>query len=345
MTTGSPQPGVVEAAPAKLNLALHVTGLREDGYHELESLVTFCRDACDRIRVENADSDRFSLSGSMAAKIEGGDNLALRARDWLREKRLSDASPVAVHLEKTLPVSSGIGGGSADAAATLRGLCRLWSIEIDTLSMDQLAFDLGADVPMCLKSRPALASGIGERLTRVPAMPEFAVVLVNPGLPVSTPAVFRVLPNKQNPTLPRATPAATDLGSLARLSREHPQRLGSAGDRARARDRRHSRSAQAGARAIRPHVRFRRDLLRHLRHAGCSTRRRRLASHAPPPAGMSPRPEPPPARSTRHEHALTRRPFIPVGIAVLTVSDTRTPDRRPLRATRWSGASRTPATG
>jgi 4-diphosphocytidyl-2-C-methyl-D-erythritol kinase len=213
MTTGSPQPGVVEAAPAKLNLALHVTGLREDGYHELESLVTFCRDACDRIRVENADSDRFSLSGSMAAKIEGGDNLALRARDWLREKRLSDASPVAVHLEKTLPVSSGIGGGSADAAATLRGLCRLWSIEIDTLSMDQLAFDLGADVPMCLKSRPALASGIGERLTRVPAMPEFAVVLVNPGLPVSTPAVFRVLPNKQNPTLPRATPAATDLGS------------------------------------------------------------------------------------------------------------------------------------
>lgn len=212
MTTGSsPQPGVVETAPAKLNLALQVTGQRSDGYHELESLVTFCRDACDRIRVADADSDRFALSGSMAAKIERCDNLVLRARDWLRTRRSANASPIEIHLEKDLPVSSGIGGGSADAAATLRALCRLWSIEIDTLSMEQLAFELGADVPMCVASRPALASGIGERLTLVPAMPAFAVVLANPGLPVSTPAVFRALPNKQNTALPRTTPATAEL--------------------------------------------------------------------------------------------------------------------------------------
>lgn len=211
MTASSPQSGVVEAAPAKLNLALHVTGQRGDGYHELESLVTFCRDACDRIRVDVADSDRFSLSGSMAAKIERCDNLVLRARDWLRDRRSGNASPVEIHLEKDLPVSSGIGGGSADAAATLRALCRLWGSDINALSMDQLAFELGADVPMCVASRPAVASGIGERLTLVPAMPDFAVVLVNPGLPISTPAVFRALPNKQNNALPRETPATAEL--------------------------------------------------------------------------------------------------------------------------------------
>ncbi len=213
MTTGRQQPGVVEAAPAKLNLALHVTGQRGDGYHELESLVTFCRDASDQISVDIADSDLFSLSGSMASRIEGSDNLVLLARDWLRNRRPSIVSPVEIYLEKTLPVSSGIGGGSADAAATLRALCRLWGVEVDTLSMDQLAFELGADVPMCVLSRPALASGIGERLTRVPAMPEFAIVLVNPGLPVSTPAVFRALPCKQNDALSLDTPATADLNS------------------------------------------------------------------------------------------------------------------------------------
>lgn len=202
--------GVSEAAPAKVNLALHVTGQRSDGYHALASLVTFCEDACDQIRIETADADRFSISGPRAGQISEADNLVLKARDWLRGHLGSAASPVAIDLQKALPISAGLGGGSADAAAALRALSQLWAISIDDLPMDRLAFELGADVPMCLVSRPALASGIGERLTLV-TMPSFALVLANPGLPVSTPAVFRKLARKQNGALASQMPTTPDL--------------------------------------------------------------------------------------------------------------------------------------
>lgn len=118
----------IEAAPAKINLALHVTGQRADGYHLLETLVTFTA-AGDVIRIRDADADSFSISGPFGDLLragDGGDNLVTRARDLLRDALLSTgqpARPVAIHLEKNLPVASGIGGGSADAAATLRGCC------------------------------------------------------------------------------------------------------------------------------------------------------------------------------------------------------------------------------
>ncbi|MDK1375774.1 MULTISPECIES: 4-(cytidine 5'-diphospho)-2-C-methyl-D-erythritol kinase [unclassified Sinorhizobium] len=196
------------AAPAKINLALHVVGQRADGHHLLESLVTFA-DCGDRIGIALADADGFTVSGRfsdglpLSAENKGG-NLVLRARDLLRSELTSRgiaAGPVHLHLEKNLPVASGIGGGSADAAATLRGLLRLWDAPLEPATLDAVALALGADVPMCLDGRPLLAEGIGEKITALPDLPSFAIVLVNPLVAVSTPMIFRTLVNKANPSL------------------------------------------------------------------------------------------------------------------------------------------------
>lgn len=197
----------IEAAPAKINLALHVTGQRADGYHLLETLVTFT-EAGDVIRIRNADADSFSISGPFGDLLrtgDGGDNLVTRARDMLRDALASTGQPVRpvdIHLEKNLPVASGIGGGSADAAATLRGLLRHWSAMIAPEKLASLALKLGADVPMCLASRPLIARGIGEDIEALTDLPELFMVLANPLKAVSTPEIFRQLRNKANPHLP-----------------------------------------------------------------------------------------------------------------------------------------------
>lgn len=197
----------IEAAPAKINLALHVTGQRADGYHLLETLVTFT-EAGDVIRIRDADADSFSISGPFGDLLragDGGDNLVTRARDLLRDALAStgqSARPVAIHLEKNLPVASGIGGGSADAAATLRALLRHWDAGIDPQSLASLALTLGADVPMCLESRSLIARGIGEDIEPVSDLPELFLVLANPLKAVSTPEIFRRLQNRANPPLP-----------------------------------------------------------------------------------------------------------------------------------------------
>ena len=193
----------IEAAPAKINLALHVIGQRADGYHLLESLVTFTK-AGDVIRIKDAPEDGFSISGPFADILRQGDaggNLVLKARDVLRKAAETETRPVAIHLEKNLPVSSGIGGGSADAAATLRGLCRHWDIALAPGALGALALTLGADVPMCLASQPLMARGIGEDITMLDDMPSMPLVLVNPLKGVSTPEVFKRLTNKNNPPL------------------------------------------------------------------------------------------------------------------------------------------------
>ncbi|TKV75183.1 4-(cytidine 5'-diphospho)-2-C-methyl-D-erythritol kinase [Rhizobium sp. AU243] len=197
----------IEAAPAKINLALHVTGQRADGYHLLETLVTFT-EAGDTIRIRDADADSFSISGPFGDLLragDGGDNLVTRARDLLRDALASTgqpAPPVAIHLEKNLPVASGIGGGSADAAATLRGLLRHWRAGIAPDTLASMALTLGADVPMCLESRSLIARGIGEDIEPVTDLPELSMVLANPLKAVSTPEIFRRLQNKTNPPLP-----------------------------------------------------------------------------------------------------------------------------------------------
>ena len=196
-----------EEAPAKINLALHVTGRRPDGYHLLDMLVSFTRHG-DRLFLRASERDEFSLSGRFAPLLSGeaeaGNNLVLKARDLLRQAASTagfDTSPVHIHLEKNLPIASGIGGGSADAAAALRGLARLWSLALPAGAIKAIALKLGADVPMCLVSRPLVARGIGEAIELLPAFPSFSMVLGNPLVGVSTPEVFRLLSRKDNPPL------------------------------------------------------------------------------------------------------------------------------------------------
>lgn len=195
-------------APAKVNLALHVTGRRPDGYHELESLAVFTRFG-DRIEVSAADRDSLSVSGKYAADVpvdEG--NLIVQARDALRLHFGIDATPpVSIVLEKNLPVASGIGGGSSDAAAALRALCDVWGVPAADDDLARIGLSLGADVPMCLAARPLVARGIGEDLEIVPDFPSLGLVLVNPGVSVSTAEAFAGLEHRDNgklPPLPRS---------------------------------------------------------------------------------------------------------------------------------------------
>lgn len=174
-------------APAKVNLHLHVVGRRVDGYHLLDSLVVFAG-VGDRLSVSPASDLSLTVVGPFAAGLAAeSDNLVLRAARGLADLAGICATGALV-LEKNLPVASGIGGGSADAAATLRLLSRFWGIEP---RLAGLAHALGADVPVCLFGRPVLMSGIGESLAPAPPLPEVGLVLVNPGVAVSTPAVFQ----------------------------------------------------------------------------------------------------------------------------------------------------------
>jgi 4-diphosphocytidyl-2C-methyl-D-erythritol kinase len=188
-------------APAKINLALHVVGQRDDGYHLLESVAVFTRFG-DRVTVDRAEADEFVVTGPYADAIPIDEsNLVLQARDALRAALPSGAGfPVSISLEKNLPPASGIGGGSSDAAATLKALERLWGGRV---LLEKIGLPLGADVPMCLSSSPALVSGIGEKVERIPNFPPLFIVLVNPGVEVSTPAVFSRLKVKNNPGLGR----------------------------------------------------------------------------------------------------------------------------------------------
>ena len=179
-----------EFAPAKVNLHLHVLGRRRDGYHLLDSLVVFAG-VGDRLSVSATDRLSLSVTGRFAAGLAGeDDNLVLRAARVLAE-RAGVRAAASLVLEKNLPVASGIGGGSADAAAALRLLCRFW--RLDRGLADRVALGLGADVPACLAGAPALMSGIGEGLAAVTALPDVGIVLVNPGVAVATPVVFRTL--------------------------------------------------------------------------------------------------------------------------------------------------------
>ena len=178
------------AAPAKINLCLHVTGRRPDGYHLLDSLVVFA-DVHDVVTAAPADTLTLSIGGPFGAGLSAEpDNLVLRAARALAEA--AGIEPLAaLHLEKNLPVASGIGGGSADAAAALRVLSAFWNVDIGPDAMHRVAMTLGADVPVCLASEPCRMSGIGEQLGAAPHLPDFGIVLVNPGVAVATAAVFK----------------------------------------------------------------------------------------------------------------------------------------------------------
>lgn len=224
--------GLSRLAPAKINLFLHVTGRRpaqglQAGYHELESLVVFAQDAeaCDRIAVSSADTLSLTLDGPQAAALTENrdDNLVLHAA---RQLQAMNGKGAAIALTKTLPVASGIGGGSADAAATLHALRALWQIEVDDDTLGHMAAQLGADVPVCLFGRAAVMTGIGEQIVAQPALPPFWLVLVNPGVALATKDVFAALnagtaAGQFGPSMPleRRPDSAADLAILLRARR------------------------------------------------------------------------------------------------------------------------------
>jgi len=182
---------VTEPAPAKVNLHLAITGRRSDGYHVLDSLAVFAG-VHDLVRAGHTDDAlTLEITGPFAGPLRiESDNLVLRAARALADFAGVPATGRLV-LEKNLPIASGIGGGSADAAATLRALIRLWRLSIPPRDLFRLALELGADVPVCLDCVPRRMGGIGDVLTTAPSLPSYGMALVNPGVAVSTAEVFR----------------------------------------------------------------------------------------------------------------------------------------------------------
>ena len=193
---------ITEPAPAKVNLALHVVGRRGDGYHLLETPVAFTGFG-DTVRVESAERDTVTMDGP---PIDGS-NIVAAARDALRA-RAGVSAPVAIRIAKRVPVAAGLGGGSADAAATLRALRTLWRLALADADLAAIAAPLGADVPMCVLSRAAIARGVGDALMPVEGgaagmgLTGLGVVLANPRVAVPTPAVFGALDRSDNAPLP-----------------------------------------------------------------------------------------------------------------------------------------------
>lgn len=177
---------LAETACAKLNLALHVRGRRADGYHDIETVFAFCEDG-DELSGEAAGELTLAISGPFATDVPE-DNLVIRAASTLR-KAAGSAAGARLHLTKNLPVASGIGGGSADAAAALRLLARLW--DLDPALAEGVAPALGADVPACLRSQSCRGTGAGDELEPVDlGLAGTPVLLVNPRIPLSTADVF-----------------------------------------------------------------------------------------------------------------------------------------------------------
>ena len=188
-----------QLARAKVNLTLHVGALRDDGYHAVDSLVVFA-DIGDDLIFERAKETALTIHGTNDLPIDAN-NLIMRAM------KMIDAAPHHIELTKNLPISAGLGGGSANAAAVLR------EFGAALTDMD-LAFKLGADIPVCRASRTAMMRGIGEDVTRLPGMGQLSAVLVNPGVAVSTGAIFKAMD-----TAPRAAPARANADSGDLLSR------------------------------------------------------------------------------------------------------------------------------
>ena len=181
-------------APAKVNLALHVTGRRADGYHLLESVVVFA-DVGDWVTVAPADALSLRVTGPRADGVPGDERNLI----WRAAKLFEPGLGAAITLDKHLPHAGGIGGGSADAAAALRALAPFWDRPMPD---PQAVLSLGADVPVCLFGRPARMVGIGEVITPLPPLPPLWLVLVNAGVAVPTGPIFKALATVDNPSLP-----------------------------------------------------------------------------------------------------------------------------------------------
>lgn len=218
MDEATTQRAVRILAAAKINLTLNVLGRRADGFHLLDSLVVFAGIG-DVLEIVPADRFDLRIQGAFGAALGPmEDNLVYKAAHGLAA--LAGRAPdVRIKLEKNLPVAAGIGGGSSDAAATLRALMALWQAPIDQVGLDRLALGLGADVPVCLHARPVFMSGIGEAMGPAPALPAAHLVLVNPALPLSSADVFA---GRSGPysTASRLIAAPDDVAALAAWLRQ-----------------------------------------------------------------------------------------------------------------------------
>lgn len=207
-------------APAKVNLYLHVVGRRADGYHLLDSLAVFPRIG-DDLTAQAADSPALALTldGPMAGGLSAEpDNIVLKAARALAAAAGIEPR-VALTLTKRLPVASGIGGGSADGAAALRVLSRLWGLCLSEEKLEEIGLSIGADLPVCLRERPTHMAGIGERLSDSPPLPPAWIMLVNPGVALPTPAVFKARTEDFTPAMPlteRLADAVALAGALHR---------------------------------------------------------------------------------------------------------------------------------
>ncbi len=180
-----------ELAPAKINLCLHVGPVRADGYHPLASLVAFA-DIGDAVAVEPAPALSLTVTGPFAAGLsEDGDNLILKALRALGQVTGTGDPALHVTLDKRLPIAAGLGGGSSDAGAALRLARQALALDIDDAALEAVAAVIGADGPMCLRARTAWAEGIGDQLDDLPGLAPLHALLVNPGVPCSTGAVYR----------------------------------------------------------------------------------------------------------------------------------------------------------
>ena len=184
---------ICEVAGAKLNLALHVRGRREDGFHHLDSVFVFCTDG-DELYVEPSGALSLTITGPFSAGLSAGeDNLVLRAARALDHAAGGNGRGAAITLVKNLPPASGIGGGSADAAAALRALNALWGLALDEAALLRIGAGLGSDVPPCVVSRPLHVEGRGDAFRMLDARDWhcWPVLLVNPLVPLATGPVFR----------------------------------------------------------------------------------------------------------------------------------------------------------
>jgi len=217
-------------APAKVNLFLHVGASGADGYHPICSLMAFA-DLGDTVSLCEAGCLQLEVGGPFAAGAPATpENLALRAAHALLARVRGPVAPVGLRLEKALPVAAGLGGGSSDAGATLRLLRDALEIGLEDAELEAIAAELGADGAACLWGRPVVAEGRGERLCAAPALPTLDAVLVNPGVPVSTPAVYRALDASgrfgevMRPRMPDAFEDAAELAAWLAVQRNDLER-------------------------------------------------------------------------------------------------------------------------
>ncbi len=218
-------------APAKINLYLHITGKRTDGLHELESLIVFA-ETCDVISFRPSKTLSLEISGPQANQLKEQDskNIILKAVESMSSLIDSNVDVgVEIHLQKFLPIAAGIGGGSADAAATLRALKILWNVSLSDNQLMNLAYSLGSDVPVCILGTSAYLAGVGEKVTPVESIPKIPLLLVNPKIPLPTSLVFNSWKGS-NSTL---NPIVSFSGSVSKLVAELRDRRNDLEDPAR----------------------------------------------------------------------------------------------------------------